>query len=517
MNIRDEIAKLQERKRQATDMGGAEKVQRQHQRGKLAARERIDYLMDEGSFQEYGMLADRLGWRPGQQITPADAVITGFGTVNGRTTGVVAEDATVLGGSTGLGANIRKRLRMTELATQERVPLVWLFDGAGARSQDLAYKPEGLPNVDNFLAIGRLSGVAPQVGVVMGGCAGMPALEASMLEFLIMVRGTAMLAAGGPPVVLTSIGLKVSKEELGGADVHCRISGVADNPADSERDALDMVKAYLSYLPQNAWEFPPKMDTGGSIEPDTGRLLDLIPASLRKSYDMKQVIDCIVDRDSFFEIKPLFAPNMITGLARLNGETVGIIANQPCTLSGAITAKAGQKERHFIDLCTAFHIPLVFLVDVPGVMTGPESEREGALRAGLSVAYALAWSNVPKFTVVLRKAFGFGGSAMCGYGARQTLTLAWPTADFSSLPIDAAIEAAHAGELETAEDPQALLAKLKAEYELFAGAYPAAADFNVDDVIDPRETRKRLIQALSLSLNRRSQPAEPATRRGIMP
>jgi len=208
---------------------------------------------------------------------------------------------------------------------------------------------------------------------------------------------------------------------------------------------------------------------------------------------------------------------MITGLARMGGHPIGIIANQPAYNAGAITAKAGQKERHFIDLCTAYHLPLLFLVDVPGVMTGPESEKEGALRFGLAVAYALAWSDVPKITVVLRKAFGFGGSAMCGYGANQTLTLAWPTADFSSLPIDAAIEAAHAQELAAAADPAALKEKLKQTYEQFAGAYPAAADFNIDDVIDPRETRPRIMHALKLSRNRRSQAPEPIRRQGIMP
>jgi acetyl-CoA carboxylase carboxyltransferase component len=511
------INELKQRRTAALQMGGAEKVGRQHQRGKLTVRERIDILVDFGTFQEYGLLADRLGWQPEANITPADGVVTGFGRIDGRTVGIVAEDATVLGGSTGLGANIAKRLRMVKLATQERVPLIWLFDGAGARSQDLAYAAEGLPAVDNFIAMARLSGIAPQVGVVMGACAGMPALEAGLTEFLIMVKDIGMLAAGGPPVVLTSTGQKVNKAELGGVDVHCRISGVADNPAEDEADALRMVKRYLSYLPSNAWAYPPRVSTGQAPEGSADQLLKILPANHRRSYDMKRIIDCIVDQDTFFEIKPLFAPMMITGFARMAGHTVGIVANQPMINAGAITAKAAQKERHFIDLCAAYHVPLLFLADVPGVMTGPESEKEGALRFGLSVAHALAWADVPKFTVIIRKAFGFGGSAMCGYGADQTLTLAWPTADFASIPADAAVAAAHADELAMSADPEALSQRLQADYEKFSGAYPAAAKFNIDDVIDPRETRPKIIRGLELALNRRSCPPQPVRRHGVMP
>jgi acetyl-CoA carboxylase carboxyltransferase component len=246
-------------------------------------------------------------------------------------------------------------------------------------------------------------------------------------------------------------------------------------------------------------------------------LLHILPPSFKAPYDMKRIIRAVVDRDSFFEIKPVFAPMMITGFARLGGHTVGIVANQPKVGAGAITAKAAAKQRHFIDLCSAYHVPLIFLVDVPGVMTGPESERQGALRAGLAVAYSLAWADVPKFTVVIRKAFGFGGSAMCGYMGGQTLVLAWPTVDFASLPVDSAIQSAHGAELAAAADPEALWKKLEAEYKQFAGAYPAAATFNIDDVIDPRETRPRLVRALEAALNRRSQPAAPVMRHGVMP
>ena len=237
---------LERRRKAAREMGGTEKIERQHGRGKLTVRERVDLLFDEGSFEEYGLLANHLGHRPGDKSTPADGVITGFGRIDGRHAGVIAEDFTVLGGSTGF-VNFTKRVRMIEIATRERASLVWLLDGSGARAQELAVAPEGVPPVSHFVKMARLSGVAPQVAVVMGACAGEPALEAALTEFVIMVKHTGMLAAGGPPVVFTSLGIKVTKEELGGLDVHCRISGVADNPAEDDEDALRIAKRYLSY------------------------------------------------------------------------------------------------------------------------------------------------------------------------------------------------------------------------------------------------------------------------------
>jgi acetyl-CoA carboxylase carboxyltransferase component len=511
-----DLEELKRRRHQALQMGGPEKVKRQREQGKLTARERIELLMDPGTFQEYGLLATHQSHRPemADRITPADGVITGFGRIDGRRAGVIAEDFTVLGGSEGI-THAMKKIRMVEIATQERVPLVWLLDGAGARAEE--FIGEGLPAVFHHLIIARMSGVAPQVGVVMGPSAGDSSLVGSLLEFIIMVKGTGMLAAGGPPIVLTATGEQVSKQELGGVEVHCVISGVADNPAEDDKDAILVAKRYLAYLPSNAWEYPPSVPPNDDPERKDDELVEILPSNPRQPYDMKRIINCIVDKGSFFEIKPLFAPMMITGLARMNGHPVGIVANQPLVYAGAITAKAAQKERHFIDLCSAYHIPLVFLVDVPGVMTGPESEREGALRYGLAVAYSLAWANVPKITVVIRKAFGFGGCAMCGYGAGQTLTLAWPTADFGSLPMSGGLLAAYGAELAAAKNPETLKKQLEEAYKKYCGAYPAAAIFNVDDVIDPRETRPRIIRALDLALSRRSVPPSPVMRHGVMP
>ena len=514
--FKKELEELARRRAESRAMGAPEKVERQHQRGKKTVRERIDLLCDPGTFQEYGLLASHYGHQPDEPITPADGVITGFGRINGRMAGIAADDFTVFGGSIG-PVNLDKRWRMAKIAYQERVPMIYIMDGAGARAQTLGRMAEGLPMVAHFITMAKSSGIAPQIGLIMGPCGGEPALEAALLEFTIMVKGQGMIAAGGPPVVLASLGHVVDKEELGGVDIHCRITGTIHNPAEDEEDAISTVKRYLSYLPTNAYEYPPSIEPKDDPDRMDEELLEILPENFKAPYDMKRIINCVVDKGSFFEILPLFAPMMITGLARLNGHTIGVVANQPAVYAGAITAKAGQKERHFIDLCTAYHIPLLFIVDTPGVMTGPQSEKEGALKFGLAVAHSLAWADVPKFTMVIRKSFGFGGAAMCGYMGGQTLTLAWPTVDFASLPVDSAIQAAHRAELAAAEDREALWQELEKKYKKFAGVYPAAASFNIDDVIDPRETRPRLVRALELALNRRSARPEPAMRHGVMP
>lgn len=511
-----EIEYLHERRKKALQMGGPDKVARQHKLGKLTARERIALLMDAGSFQEYGLLANHQSHRPemAEKDAPADGVITGFGLINGRRAGVIAEDFTVMGGSVGVTHEIKK-MRMTSIASQERVPLIWLMDGAGARAEE--FIAEGLPMVTHLVNIAKMSGISPSVGVAMGPCAGDSSLVTSLLEFIIMTKSEGMLAAGGPPVVLRATGEVVSKEDLGGWKMHCVESGVADNPAEDDASAIEMTKQYLSYLPSSAYEYPPDIKTDDNPDRMDEALLTMIPDNAAIAYDMKRVINCIVDKGSFFEIKPEYAKMMITGLARMNGHVVGIVANQPKVFAGAITAKAAIKERHFIDLCTAYHIPLIFLADVPGVMTGPAAEKEAALRYGLAVAYSLAFADVPKITVVTHKAFGFGGCAMCGQGAGQTLTLAWPRVDFGSIPGGGGVLAAHKAELEASDNPQELARQLEEAYKKYSGPYPAAAVFNVDDVIDPRETRPRIIQALELSMGRRNCQPQPVTRWGVMP
>lgn len=412
MNLTDGIKKLEERRARSYEMGGPERIARQKNQGKLVVRDRVALLMDEGSFQEYGQLCSHVSEAVQQtsEMSPADGVVAGFGQIGGRFAAVVAEDFTVKGGSHGV-INAKKKLHLVQMARRERVPLIWMVDGAGARGQELMN--DGLPDVTHFLEIARLSGTAPQVSLVLGPCAGDSALVGSATEFIVMQETTGMMAAGGPPVVKAATGLEITKEELGGAEIHAKHSGIVDRVAKTDEEAIQLAQQFLSYLPTNAWEYPP------SVEPKDPEAIDLdsvMPENPRRGFDVKRVIRGIVDADSFFEIKPDWAQMMVTGLARIDGHPVGIIANQPMVLAGAITAMAARKARRFIDLCSAYHIPLVFLQDVPGVMTGPQSEKEGALREGLAVVYALAWADVPKVTIVMRKAFGFGACAMGGWG-----------------------------------------------------------------------------------------------------
>ncbi len=515
--MRELLEDLQRRRNDSLLLGGERRIERQRTAGKLTVRERIDLLVEPGSFEEIGQLASH-AHTPVPKVagkrTPADGVVTGFGRVDGRLVGVLSEDFTVLGGSVGTNNLIKKR-KMVELAGRDQVPLVWLFDGAGARTDESV--GEGLVPMHHFMEIAKLSGTVPQVCAVMGPVAGDSALIAAMMEFIVMVKDTAMLAAGGPPLVESATGETVGKEELGGADLHCRISGVGDNQAEDDADAIAQIKRFLSYLPGNAYQYPPALPGGGKSTDGPEALRGIIPENRRRPYDMYRVIDLIADDDSFFEIKPDFAKMMITGFARLNGQAVGIIANQPKVMSGAITAAAGTKHRHFMDLCNAYHLPIIFLMDTPGVMTGPKSEREAALRVGMTIAHSFAYAQVPLFTVVLHKGFGYGACAMGGYGAGQSSVLAWPTADFNAIPLESGIKAAYRADLEAAEDPAALQAELESKFTDLCGAFPAAEQVKIDDIIDPAETRPRLIAALDRALMRRHKPAGPVPRFGVMP
>lgn len=506
-------SELVQRRKTAESQGNKDKIKRQHKLGKLTARERVNLLFDPGSFQEYGKLTSHSGQLPKEDITPADALIAGVGRIHGRPVCVFAEDATVMGGSVGHNT-FWKRMRMQEIVRQERVPFIGLFDGAGARASDMSSTAEGSPIISQHLDWARLSGHSPLLGAVMGACAGLSALELTQMELSVMVGPTSMLAAGGPPVVKTSTGVDITKEELGGPNVHAKITGMVDKVTNNDEAALEFIRKLLSYLPQNAWYYPPRCDV--VVEPE-GDLWQIVPTDLKKSYDMRQVINAIFDRDSFLELKPDFGDALITGLTRLDGHVVGVIANQPLVRSGAIDGPEGQKARKFIDICSAYHIPLISLADTPGVMTGPEAERRASLKHGLAAAYSLAMADVPLLTVVIRKSFGFGGALMAGYRAGQTVSLTWTTADFSSLPPDAAVEAFYGQQIKESEDPENMRKTLIKKYSAFAGPYPAASQFKTDDVIDPRETRERLALALELALSRRNKSPAPVPKYGVMP
>jgi acetyl-CoA carboxylase carboxyltransferase component len=517
MSWQQEVDEIRRRRLQALEMGGVQRVERQHAQGKLTARERLDLLLDRGSWSELGLLANHQSQRPEMQDvrTPADGFILGYGRIDGREVLVGAEDFTVMGGSVGT-SGLLKRERLLELGHQTKVPVVWLFDGSGARASE--YVRAGWVGGPHFATMSRLSGIVPQVVGVMGPCAGDPALMAPLADFVVMVRGTSMMAAGGPPVVEAAIGERVSKEELGGSSVHCYVSGVADNEADDDQHCLRLIRDYLAYFPTNVWALPPRVETGDDPERRDEELLAIVPRDRKRPYDMQRVLRHLVDRDSIFEIKPTYCRSVITCLARMDGEVVGVVASQPLHLAGMIDGPAADKMAHFIQLCDAFHVPLVFLSDVPGFMTGKVSEREGTLRRGLRIAYALAWSTVPKVSVVLRKAYGMGAVAMCGHRGGQVLTLVWPSGEFGALPVGGGVSAGHRAAIESADDPEGKRAALEDYYHQFGGAFSTAETFGFDDLIDPRDTRPLIIRALRAArAGRAATPLGPKLRHGITP
>jgi len=516
MTWQPEIEAIEARRQRALQMGGADKIAKQHAQGKLTARERIARLLDEYSFTEVGMLATHQSQRPEMRglYTAADGIIIGYGRIDGREVLVGAEDFTVMGGSVGQ-TGIIKRERLFELAHQTKVPVIWLIDGSGARANE--WVRGGWVAATHFVLMSQLSGIVPQVVATMGPCAGDPALMAPLADFVLMVKGTSMLAAGGPPIVEAAIGEKVSKEELGGSYVHCHLSGVADNEAEDDEDCLRMIRRYLSYFPTNVYQLPPRLAPTDDPERRDEALLSIVPRNRKRPYDMLKVIRHLVDHDSLFEIKPHYGRSVVTCLARMDGDVVGLIGNQPLQLAGIIDGAAADKMTHFIQLCDAFHIPLIFLSDVPGFMTGSVSEREGTLRRGLRVAYAMSFVTVPKVSVVLRKAYGMGAVAMCGHKMGQVLTLVWPSGEFGALPVEGGVSAGHKTELGSADDQGAKRQALEDYYKQFGSPFSTAETFNFDDLIDPRDTRPLIIRALRAARAGHTAPLEPKTRHGIMP
>ena len=413
MTWQSEVDEIERRRERALEMGGEERVARQHAQGKLTARERIALLLDADSFSELGMLATHQSQRPEMQgvFTAADGTVMGYGRIDGREVLVGAEDFTVMGGSVGI-TGIIKRERLLEIAGQAKVPVVWLLDGAGARANE--WVRGGWIGGKHFTLMSHLSGIVPQVVAAMGPCAGDPALMAPLSDFVVMVKGTSMLAAGGPPIVEAAIGEHVSKEELGGSYVHCHISGVGDNEAKDDEDCLRIIRRYLSYFPTNVYTSPPHVEPSDDPERRDEELLAIVPRNRKRPYNMLHVMRHLVDHDTLFELKPHHGNSVVTCLARMDGEVVGLVGNQPLNRAGIIDGAASDKMTHFIQLCDAFHIPLIFLSDVPGFMTGSVSERDATLRRGLRIAYAMAYITVPTISVVLRKAYGMGAVAMCG-------------------------------------------------------------------------------------------------------
>jgi acetyl-CoA carboxylase carboxyltransferase component len=468
----------------ATAMGGPERLARQAAKGRLNARERVARLCDEGTFKEVGALGGAAHPAGGEPV-PGDALVGGVARVDGRSVVVVAEDFTVQGGSIG-HVNAAKRLRLATLAQQERIPLILLLDGAGERASNMFERYPFAPN--DLQIVADLQGQVPVVTLVLGVSAGHGALTGVFADLIIMTEGASLFAAG-PPVVLGSLGIQVTPEELGAARTHTAESGVAHNLAADEDEALSMARRFLSHLPQHAGaaqaEAPAGSDTG---ERRLDSILDTIPANHRRGYDMRAVLEELVDAGSLLEVQPLYGESILTAFARVGGRSALIVANQPAVSAGAITAEAAEKATHFLRVAGSFGLPVVFLTDTPGVMPGPEAERVGTLRAAAGMYLAQRAIRAPKVHVTLRKAFGFGSSLMgmnpCD---RQTQTLAFTGISLGGLPAKGGAAASKASDAESER-----MGKLQ------SGAWAAADNLGYDRVIDPRDLRNEVIQALRI-------------------
>jgi acetyl-CoA carboxylase carboxyltransferase component len=493
---------LERRRASARAMGGAEKLARRHAEGRLDARQRLEALLDPGSFRELGTHVggvDRV-----LPAVPADALVAGFGAIDGRPVVAAAEDFTCKGGSIGLGAHA-KRVRIAKLAAQECVPLVMLLEGAGERVTNAFERYPYAPN--DLQALVELSGIVPSVAVVMGPSAGHGALTAPLMDFVIMVEGAAIFSAG-PPLVAEATGEDVGVEELGGTQVHTTRSGVAHNAVSDDVAALGAVRRYLSYFPSSAWERTPRRSGDDVGQRDLDALLDLIPPNPRRPYDVRKVIELLADEGSILEVQPRFGASMVTTLAFLGGRSVAIVANQPMVKAGAIDRDAADKAARFLEIADAFHLPAIFLADNPGVMAGTAAEREGALRHAARMFAAQSRMRVPKIHVTLRKAYGFGSSLMAmNPFDRQTLTLALPGATLGAMPARGG--GAAAGADSTTQE--------QLDVGESGGPWATADTMSYDDVIDPRELRNALLDALEVAAGRDAQPPAPALRSGLLP
>ncbi|HEU4978605.1 MAG TPA: acyl-CoA carboxylase subunit beta [Solirubrobacteraceae bacterium] len=513
--LRPLVEDLHERRAKAALGGGEAKIARQHEQGKLTARERIALLVDEGTFTEMGIHAGIHYAVRGleDKDAPADGVITGYGRVEGRMVAVCAYDFTVMAGSMGMTGET-KVARLRELALTKRIPFVWLLDSAGARIQ------EAVGSL--FAGSGHLfreevvmSGVIPQVAALMGPCAAGTAYIPGLADFVPMVKGRGSMALAGPHLVRAAVGEDVTQEELGGSRVHCRKSGVGDLEVADDEECIARIKQYLSFFPSHNEEAPPRRETSDPVERGDEELLDVLPESNRKPYDMYDVIRHIVDNGEWLDLKPQFARTIITCLARFDGRPVGIVANQPRQLGGILDNDSADKSARFVNLCNAFGIPLLFLQDVPGFMVGTKVEAAGIIRHGAKMLYAVANATVPKITVVVRKAYGAGYYVMNGRAYEPDLIVAWPTAEISVMGAEGAVEIVFRKQVEEAADPVAKKAELIAAYRKIIDVYIAARNGMIDDVIDPRETRRVICRALEMAEGKRVE--RPWKRNGVVP
>ncbi|MEW6597576.1 MAG: acyl-CoA carboxylase subunit beta [Pseudomonadota bacterium] len=486
------IDELAERRDRAREGGGERRIQAQHAKGKLTARERIEVLLDEGSFEEFDMFVEHrcADFGMEDQKIPGDGVVTGWGTVNGRVVYVFSKDFTVFGGSLSL-AHASKIVKVQRMAAKVGAPVVGLFDAGGARIQEGVDSLAGYADifVENVLS----SGVIPQISVIMGPCAGGDVYSPAMTDFIFMVKNTSYMYVTGPDVVKTVTNETVTHEDLGGARVHAMKSGVAEGAFDNDLEALTQVRRLIDFLPLSNREKPPVRESFDDAERPEMSLDTLVPSNPNKPYDMKELILKVVDEADFFEIAADYAKNIITGFARLDGETVGVVANQPQVLAGVLDIDASRKAARFVRFCDAFNIPIITFVDVPGFMPGTKQEYGGLIKHGAKLLFAYTEATVPKITVITRKAYGGAYDVMSSKHLRGDINYAWPTAEIAVMGAKGAVEIIFRAE---AKDPEALAAR-EAEYKTrFANPFVAAQRGYIDDVIMPHGTRRRLVRAL---------------------
>jgi propionyl-CoA carboxylase beta chain len=511
----DKIQHLHELKAQSRLGGGEARIEAQHKKGRLTARERLDLLLDKGSFREIDsfVVHNTTDFGMEKKKFLGDSVVTGWGTIDQRLVYVFSQDFTVFGGSLG-EAHARKIVKIMDMALKNGAPVIGLNDSGGARIQEGVVSLGGYADI--FLRNTMASGVVPQISAVMGPCAGGAVYSPALTDFIFMVRNSSYMFVTGPDVVKTVTHEDVTFEDLGGASIHAEKSGVCHVAADSEADTLYLIRKLLGYLPQNNMEDPPFVETGDDPLRMEDELNTIIPDDPSKPYDIKDVIRMIVDNGNFFEIHENYAMNIVVGFARLGGHAIGIVANQPAVLAGVLDIDASEKAARFIRFCDAFNIPILTFEDVPGFLPGTVQEHGGIIRSGAKLLYSYCEATVPKLTVITRKAYGGAYDVMSSKHIRGDFNIAWPSAEIAVMGPDGAVNIIFRRELAEAEDPVKRKAELVSEYrEKFANPYTAAGRGYVDDVIEPRETRPRLINALEMLSNKRD--SNPPKKHGNIP
>jgi acetyl-CoA carboxylase carboxyltransferase component len=494
MSWEPELEELRRREELARRMGGTERVERQHASGRLTVRERVERLLDAGSFHETGVLAGRAAYADDGEIEsflPANTIV-GHGRIDGRRVALQGDDFTVRGGAAD-AAIWEKAIYAERLAHEFRIPLVRLVDGTGGGGSVKSLEDMGfsyVPPLPGFELVVRNLSVVPVAAAALGPVAGLGAARVVCSHFAVIVRGSAQLFVAGPPVVAAAMGESPDKEELGGARLQAR-AGAVDNVAADEDDALAQLRRFLSYLPGSVWEAPPRAPATDPADRREEELLSIVPRGRRTTYKMRRILDAVFDRDSVFELGAAFGRPVITSLARLGGLPVGVLASDPEHYGGGVTADASEKLARFVDTCDQFHLPVVNLVDVPGFVIGTAAERAGTIRRGGRALFSVYQASVPWVSVLVRKVFGVAGAGH-GDGSRLNLRYAWPSGDWGSLPIEGGLEAAYRRDLEAADDPVALRAEIAARLDAVRSPFRTAERFSVEEIIDPRDTRPLL-------------------------